>query len=171
MIEPIQIPRLTRAPQRTEVIEFNEPIAGLDTLTPVQGRLQVTHQGSYLEVSARAETIVTLTCHRCLQNYNYRLLIEPAELIWLDGAADSLDPILLDQEISPEDLVETLPPDGDFDVESWLYEQLCLEIPHRQLCDQSCPGIEVPLAETAMPLVDRRWASLEALKNQLSDRN
>jgi uncharacterized protein len=170
-MEPIYIPRLTKLPQCTEVVQFDEPIAGLETLTPVHGQLQVTHQGNFLDVSARAETIVTLTCHRCLQQYNYRLSIAPQELIWLDAAADELDLMLLDREITSEDLVETLPPDGYFDPAIWLYEQLCLEIPQRQLCDQNCSGIEIKSSERPQPVVDRRWASLETLKNQLSDRN
>ncbi|SRR5579883_3644260 len=166
-MEPIYIPQLTRAPQQTEVIVFNEAIPGLETLTPVQGRLQVTHQGNYLEVAAKAETIVTLTCHRCLQQYNHRLSIAPSELIWLDESIDHVDPILLDRDLAPEDLVETLSPKGYFDPASWLYEQLSLELPQRQLCDQACQGIELTESATVRPVLDQRWASLEALKNQL----
>ncbi len=167
-MEPIYIPRLTRAPQQTETITFNEMIPGLETLTPVQGSLKVTHQGNYLEVSAQAEAIITLSCHRCLQQYNYRLKIAPTELIWLDEAPLPTDLDLLDQEISSEDLVETLDPKGYFDPTTWIYEQLCLELPQRQLCDPNCSGIELPETE-AKPEVDRRWASLESLRNQLSN--
>ncbi|UBF24787.1 YceD family protein [Kovacikia minuta CCNUW1] len=170
-MEAIYIPRITRAPQQTEVIDFDEIIPGLETLTPVHGRLQVTHQGNYLEVSAQVETIITLTCHRCLQQYNYRLAIAPAELIWLDDTSNQADPVPLDQDISLDDLVETLPPNGYFDPTTWLYEQLCLEIPQRQLCDQACQGIPLPETSGVQPSGDRRWASLEALKQQLSDRN
>lgn len=170
-MEPIYIPRLTRAPHRTEAIAFNEMIPGLDTLTPVHGQLQVTHQGNYLEVSAQAETIVTLSCHRCLQQYNYRLAIAPTELIWLDASANSDEPILLEQDVESDDLVESLPPDGQFDPAGWLYEQLCLELPPRQLCDQNCQGIELPKSVKPETQGDRRWASLEALRNQFSDRN
>ncbi len=170
-METIYIPRLTTAPQRTEVIDFSEPIPGLETLTPVQGKLQVSHQGNYLDISATAETIITLTCHRCLQQYNYRLQIAPHELIWLKEGTDQSDLLLLDQDIDPDDLVETLPPKGYFDPTTWLYEQLCLEIPQKQLCDQNCSGIELAESTSVQPRVDRRWASLESLKNQLSDRN
>ncbi|MBW4474932.1 MAG: DUF177 domain-containing protein [Stenomitos rutilans HA7619-LM2] len=166
-MDTIHIPQLTKAPQQTEVIDFSEPIPGLETLTPVQGQMKVTHRGSYLDVSAKAETIVTLTCHRCLQQYNYRLSIAPSELIWLDETSDQVDPVLLDRDISAEDLVETLPPKGTFDPTTWLYEQLCLELPQRQLCDQACKGIELTTAESLAPTIDRRWASLETFKDQL----
>ena len=47
----------------------------------------------------------------------------------------------------------------------WLYEQMCLEIPQRQLCDANCPGIQTT-SSNSHQLLDSRWASLEALKNQ-----
>lgn len=167
-MDAIYIPRLTNAPERTQTIEFKTFVKNLKTLTPVQGWLKITHQGNFLEVSAKAETIVTLTCHRCLQQFNHRLTIEPSELIWLDETADQLDELPLDRDLSMEDLVETLPPNGYFEPESWLYEQLSLEIPQRQLCEQDCGGIEVS-EEVLKPGVDQRWASLEALKGRLSN--
>jgi uncharacterized protein len=171
-IEPIHIPRLTRAPGQTEVVQIDEPIPGLETLTPVQGWVRVKHQGNYLEVDAKAETIITLICDRCLQQHNYKLSISPFELIWLDEAADDLAPIVLDREIDSEDLVESLSPTGYFDPGEWLYEQLCLEIPQRKLCDAKCPGIPLPESEQfSKSGGDRRWASLESLKDQLFSQN
>lgn len=164
-MEAIYIPRLTQAPERTETIEFKEFLDNLETLTPVQGSLKITHQGNYLEVSAQAETIVTLTCHRCLQQFNHRLSVSASELIWLTEQEEQLEEIPLDRDLSMDDLVETLQPNGYFKPSTWLYEQLCLEIPQRQLCDQQCAGIE--LNADTKPTVDRRWASLEALKGQL----
>jgi uncharacterized protein len=168
-MDEIYIPQLKKAPNRTEVIQFKEFLTGPETLTPVQGQLAVTHQSNYLEVSVQAETIITLTCHRCLQQYNHRLEIEASELIWLDEAADEPDTGPLEREVAVEDLVETLPPQGYFDPGCWLYEQLCLAIPQRQLCDQQCLGI-VPQGEELAPAatVDRRWAALEALKKNFS---
>jgi uncharacterized protein len=48
-MEAIHIPWLLKLPEQTEVIQVNEFLADLETLTPVRGRLQVTHQGNYLE--------------------------------------------------------------------------------------------------------------------------
>jgi uncharacterized protein len=165
-MKEIHIPRLTQAPERTETIDFKESIKTLETLTPVQGSIKITHQGNYLEVSAQAETIVTLTCHRCLQQFNYRLSISPSEMIWLNDAADPTEELPLDRDLTLDDLMESLPPNGYFDPEGWLYEQLCLEIPQRQLCDQSCAGIEVEHKDST-EVVDHRWAALNALKGQL----
>ncbi|BAZ67420.1 MAG: DUF177 domain-containing protein [Pelatocladus maniniholoensis HA4357-MV3] len=166
-MDAIYIPQLTKAPERTEEIQVKEFLSGLDTLTPVRGRVIVRHQGNYLEVSGKAETIITCTCNRCLQNYNHRLVVDTSEIIWLDEAAEQEVSLPLEREIAVEDLVETLSPHGYFDPGEWLYEQVCLEIPQRQLCDQNCPGIQPSHDQDSTSAVDRRWASLEALKKQL----
>jgi uncharacterized protein len=166
-MEAIYIPGLTKAPEKTEVIQVEQFIPDLETLTPVRGQIRVQHHGNFLEVSASSETIVTLTCHRCLKQYNHRLTLDTSEIIWLDPAADQPDEGPIEREVAVEDLIETLPPQGYFDPSEWLYQQLCLEIPQRQLCDSLCKGIQpAPPAASAQP-IDHRWASLEALKKQL----
>ncbi|GAP94987.1 YceD family protein [Leptolyngbya sp. NIES-2104] len=166
-MEAIHIPRLVQCPEQTKTIEFKTFLKDLKTLTPVQGWIKITHQGNFLEISAKVETIITLTCHRCLQQFNHRLAIEPKEMIWLDETADQLDELPLDKDLSMDDLVETLLPNGYFDPEAWLYEQLSLEIPQRQLCAKDCAGIEVA-DEIKSPGIDSRWAALQALKGHLN---
>ncbi len=170
-MEAIHLPQLLKAPEKTEVIQFKEYLPGLETLTPVQGRLTITHHGNYLQVSTGAETIITLTCHRCLQQYNHRLVLETQELIWIDETANDGDMGPNERETALEDLVETLPPQSDFEPASWLYEQMCLAIPQKQLCQKKCPGIILSTTEISEPLTDRRWASLEALKNGLQSQD
>ena len=165
-MKAIYIPQLAQVHERTQTIEFKENLKGIETLTPVQGSLKVTHQGTYLEVSAQADTIVTLVCHRCLQQFNHRLSVVASELIWLADSDDESGILPFDQDLSVDDLIESLSPDGDFEPTAWLYEQLCLAIPQKQLCDLQCNGIEVADA-MSNPGIDRRWASLESLKGQL----
>lgn len=166
-MDAIYIPQLTKAPERTEKVQVEEFMPGLETLTPVRGRIRVQHHGNYLEVSGQAEAIITCTCNRCLQNYNHRLVVDTKEIIWLDEVANQPDDLPLEREVVMEDLVETLSPQGYFYPNEWLYEQMCLEFPQRQLCDTNCPGIQPSSANNSSVSVDRRWASLEALKNQL----
>lgn len=167
-MDAIYIPQLTKSRERTQVIKFEEFLPELETLTPVRGWISVKHNGNYLEISAKAETIVTLTCHRCLQQYNFRVKITPSELIWLDAAASKQDFGTLEKETPQEDLVETISPQGYFQPREWLYEQMCLAIPYRQLCDANCQGIQ-PQKQMSEPEIigDRRWAALEALKGKL----
>ncbi len=161
----IYIPRLLNAPQKTEEILLKEFIAGLDTLTPVRGLLTLTHGGTYLDVSLTVETILTLTCDRCLQQYNHRLKVNTSELLWLDAKANQLDFLPLDKDLSQTDLAETLNPDGYFEVNTWIYEQLSLALPFRQLCGKNCQIPNNPISLS--PLQDSRWSALAAFKDQL----
>jgi uncharacterized protein len=165
-MEPIYIPHLLKAPKQTQVIEIQDFIPELETLTPVKGQMRVTHHGNYLEVAAKAEAIATLTCHRCLQQYNHRLVVKTSELIWLDPAANEPYTGAIEREIALEELTEMLPPDGCFDPGEWLYQQMCLAIPLRQLCDSQCQGIELNQSQDLETTIDRRWASLEAIKKK-----
>jgi uncharacterized protein len=166
-MDAIYIPQITKAPERTEEIQVNDFLPGLETLTPVRGFIRVHHQGTYLEVLAQAEAIITCTCNRCLQQYNQRLVVDTKEIIWLDETAFQPQDLPLEREVAVEDLVESLPPDGYFYPTEWLYEQMCLATPHRQLCDLKCPGILGSNADSSNMAVDHRWASLENLKKQL----
>ncbi len=164
MTEAIYIPQLVRAPEQTERLSVKNYLPDLETLTPVQGTVRVTHRGNYLEVEGKAEAIVTLTCDRCLQQYNHRIVVDASELIWLQAPEDDPDADLLEREVAFEDLVETLDPEGYFQPLDWLYEQFCLAIPPRQLCDLTCQGIQINPEPELPKAVDQRWASLQSLR-------
>ncbi len=167
-MELISIPSLLKKTDRTESIQFEEFISDLETLTPVRGYLQVTHHGNYLEVKGKSETIITLTCDRCLKQYNYKLAIAPKELIWLNEVTTEKELFHIEAENSVEHLVETLPPNGDFNPREWIYEQICLAVPPRKLCDKNCQGIKLSDMNTSSSISDSRWSALEALKRQLN---
>lgn len=166
-MEPIYIPHLLRSPKRTAKIIVDDNIAELDTLVPVKGIVAVRHGGNFLEVSSQAETITTLICDRCLQHYNHRLGIDTSELIWLESELQDIRDLPTEREVSLEDLSETLPYDGHFNPETWLFEQLSLAMPLRKVCSESCPGATTAVIKDE-PHVDSRWSSLAALKEQLN---
>ena len=168
-MDAIFIPQLTKAPERTEEIQVEEFLPGLETLTPVRGIIQVKHQGTYLEVSSQAEAIITCTCNRCLQQYNHRVVLNTQEVIWLDANVNQTEDLPLEREVAVEDLLETLAPDGYFYPSEWLYEQMCLALPQRQLCSLNCPGILNTVQDIPEEPIDSRWSSLAALKKQISD--
>ena len=170
-MEAIYIPNLLKAPGKTTEVIINDLIAGLDTLTPVRGKLIVRHGGNFLEVSVEAETIVTLICDRCTQNYNHRLKIATSELIWLEATASDLANLPLEREVLLEDLSENLDPTGYFEPQTWIYEQLSLAMPMRQVCGSSCPGATQVTSVPETPQIDNRWASLASLKEQLKNHN
>jgi uncharacterized protein len=164
-MEKVYIPHLSRHEHHTLKIPVDGMMLDLETLTPVRGQITVQHQGTFLNVSAQADTIITLACHRCLQQYNHRLQVDTSEVIWLDEAADETYDGPIELRVDFNDLVESLTPDGHFDAETWLYEQLCLALPHRQLCNTDCLGLlqkeATPVVEA--PIIDGRWGSLKSL--------
>lgn len=170
MAHTIYIPRLTKLADSRETVEFKEIFPDLQTLTPVSAKVQVTHKGNYLEVVGQADGIITLSCDRCLTQFNHRLSIDTTEFIWFDESEgpESIEDLPLDEDLALEAMVETISKDGEFDVSNWVYEQLSLEIPYKQLCDANCGGITIQ-PENEQPVGDRRWAGLEALKSQLPE--
>jgi uncharacterized protein len=138
-MDAIHIPHLLKKPQKTDRQEFRELFPQLETLTPVQGKIEVSHHETYLDVQGQADTIVTLTCDRCLQQYNHRLSFDTQELIWLENPPHP-ETLPDEREVASENLVESLPPQGYFEPDTWVYEQLCLAMPYRCLCDANCPA-------------------------------
>ncbi len=167
-MDAIYIPQLAQASKPIEDIVVKEFLPGLNTLTPVRGNIRVEHRGNFLQLTAQAEAIMTLSCNRCLQQYNHRVRLNASEIIWLDEEAVE-EEFLAEREVALDELVESVSPHGYFHPSAWLYEQMCLEIPQRQLCEEKCPGIEQNQQEieTEDKPIDSRWASLQSLKKQL----
>ena len=163
----IYIPHLLNAVDHTRSLFFETTFENLATLTPVRAQVNVRHGTTFLDVLGSAQTIVTLTCDRCLQQYNHRVAIEAKEIIWLEDTLDAQE-VPLEQEVNAEDLVERLSPYGYFDPEIWIYEQVCLALPQRQICDATCQGLKVEEPMMTEPKVDERWSALETLKRQLA---
>ena len=167
------IPHLLKAPKKTLHWDFKQFFKDLETLTPVRGELWVTHRGNFLEVRAQADTIITLACDRCLNQYNHRLELDNSEIILLDLKADLPNIPGEEKEIDLEDMEETLSLQGHFEPEGWIYEQLCLALPVQQSCGAGCTGADLPteieLANSvdSAPKVDERWSALADLKKQL----
>ena len=171
LLSPLPLAEL-RLQEQGRRWQVAQRIAGLDSLTAVQGSIQAIHHGTALEVTAEAETIVTLCCDRCLQHFNHALRAEVHELVELRGqpqplagAAVDLDGLSLRlvREGMPEgaDLDDRLDPAGSFDPERWLFEQLSLRLPLVNRCGKDCPGPARWSSEP--PGGDPRWAALARL--------
>ncbi|WP_216634518.1 YceD family protein [Gloeomargarita lithophora] len=157
MLQPIAIASLLRLPERKLCLTVQDTLPDLPLLTPVRGEIEIQHQGTCLQVIAQVYAIVTLTCRRCLCQYNERLPVGVSEVIWLDATKSDPQAWPSEQEVPLGDLMEYLPPDGWLDVGQWLYEQISLALPSHSLCRPDCQLDWQP--EEATP-VDPRWASL-----------
>ncbi|WP_254966535.1 DUF177 domain-containing protein [Cyanobium sp. CH-040] len=151
---------------RTWQLEHRLP--ELASLTPVRGWLRAVHRGSVLEVEGEADTIVTLSCDRCLQQYNHPLRFRTRELLWLrqaDGEPEvEPEPEAHDLplDLEPDAGDETIDPRGSFDPAHWTFEQLSLQLPLVNRCGADCPG---PAAWGSSEAgTDPRWAGLAALR-------
>jgi uncharacterized protein len=162
----IPIPQILNAPHKTIALDVAEHLPSLETLTPVKGEMSVTHQGTYLEVKGTASAIMTLECDRCLQSYNTRIQVDTSEMVWLEEPASES---ALEKEVDLEDLIESLSPQGEFNPEEWLYEQMCLAIPQKKICRPDCKGIEITSNPPQKEEIDHRWAALSSLKQQLPE--
>ena len=87
-MEPLFIPQLANRQDRTLEVIIDKMIPEFETLTPVRGKVIVKHGGTFLDVSAQTETIITLRCDRCLQQYNHRLVLDTTEIIWLEAESE-----------------------------------------------------------------------------------
>lgn len=158
-LAPIAIAELRALPDGKQW-QVDQPIGEFESLTPVRGHLHVIHQGTALEVSGVAEAIVTLSCARCLQDYNHALRAEVKELV--EFRSPSPTAATLDAPLG-EDLDDRLDPWGSFDPERWLFEQLSLQLPLVNRCGEDCPG---PACWGSAPTtVDPRWTALAVLRH------
>lgn len=159
----IFIPQLLKMPEQSYKFQLNDYISDLKTLTPIKGSFQVSHRHNFLELKLKADTIVTLTCDRCLQTFNHRLTVDTTEIILLQYPPDEAS-LPLEREIVSEDLCETLPPNGELAVEQWIYEQLSLAMPLRNLCGNDCQPPHREEHSHNMK-IDERWSALANLKS------
>ena len=166
-MENIFIPQLLKMPEQTHQFQLNDYIRDLDSLTPVKGIFRLTHHHNFLEVSLKADTILTLTCDRCLQTFNHRLKVDTTEIILLQYPENE-NYLPLEREVMREDLSETLPPNGELIVEEWIYQQLSLAMPLRNLCGNNCqpPSIQKHSSNSKS---DNRWSALADLKSILPE--
>ncbi len=161
MLTPIRLEDLQKAPRRTQVLTFKQFFPEFDSLIPVEGQVRVSHHGHFLEAEAEANTIVTLTCYRCLQQFNHRLQLHFEEVLMIEVSEVDLPE---EMEIEPEDLTERIAPWDAFDVQDWIYQHLHLGVPPRLACQEDCPGMGITATEE--PLPDPRWAALRSLQQQ-----
>ncbi|MGF1576822.1 MAG: DUF177 domain-containing protein [Cyanophyceae cyanobacterium] len=160
MLRPIRMDDLRRAPNQTIEVDFRQFIDQFDSLAPVEGRVQLTHGGTFLSVTGEVSTIITLACHRCLQQFNHRLYLEFDEILVIEEPVQ--DPLPVEMEIDSEDLAERIAPHGTLDVGDWVYQNLHLNLPIQMACRSDCAGVVVD-PHLHPPQGDPRWAALKSL--------
>jgi len=154
----------------------DQHLSELQSLTPVRGSLSAVHRGNVLELDGEASTIVTLCCDRCLQQFNHPLRFSSRELLWLGeqarhngieaeallGAGGSTGDAGSMLDLEADELCESIDPNGSFEPEHWLFEQLSLQLPLVNRCGAECPGPD--LSTGSGGAIDPRWGALRNLQ-------
>ena len=170
-LEPVPLRELQAlGTSRTWVVDGQ--IKAMPSLTPVRGTLRAEHRGNVLEVEGSLQTIVCLTCDRCLGRFNQQLNANSKELIWLGD--EPTEELLADAGLdpdTPDGLVDCLDPRGDFEPERWVFEQLSLQMSVVNRCGDLCPGMPKSASTTTetsnVSAVDPRWDALRELQSSL----
>ena len=158
----IYLPHLASRKPPVLTVDIEENLPGLSSLTPVRGQVTVSHRGSFLEIKGHAQTITSLTCHRCLGQYNHRLEADIDEIVWLKAVDKAVEDEL-------EDLDEYLLEEGTLEVHDLVYQHLSLNLPFQNICAPNCAGIllsRTDALEASDPSdrLDQRWQALKKLK-------
>ena len=143
-----------------------QQLSELDSIGPVKGWLKALHRGDDLWLEAEASATVELICDRCLKSYPQPLEARVSESIALQSGGPDAE---LEELDGAEAALETLDPNGRFDPEHWLFEQLNLQLPLKRLCCADCPGLlpeQEPDPTPSTDVVDPRWAQLLQLKGE-----
>ncbi len=119
------------------LIGFKETLTGLDAVKPVIGdvRLTLGHWG--VSISGRVQTLLKLTCDRCLRAYFLSLNVDIDEKLVHDFDKGSHR---RDRELLKKDFVEVIPADGVLDISDIVYQAVTLAAPTYCLCGSDCPG-------------------------------
>ena len=171
-LEPVPLQAL-RALGTAKVWEVEGELDELRSLTPVRGHVSAEHRGNVLAVEGSLNTIVTLCCDRCLNQFNQKLSCTPSELIWLGDEQPTTDELELSGEVAEmEGLVDVLDPRGQFDPQQWAFEQLNLLLPVVNHCGDHCPGPpglqqQPVIPDTKTMVLDPRWQALQQLRQQI----
>ena len=141
----------------------------LPSLTPVRGTIQAEHRGNVLAVHGSLQTIVTLICDRCLNQFNQQLISTTEELIWLGEERIEHEQLQAsDGSEQMTGLLERLDPQGPFDPQQWAFEHLNLQLPAVNRCGVECPGPPgLPTSDSEEALNSRpdpRWDVLRQLQ-------
>lgn len=136
----------------------------------IEWRLEIRRIAGGVEVNGRITGEVTLSCYRCLEEFEFPLSLDVREhALWLSEH---------EMDEDDEQATEYMVTDGVLDLEPVIRDAVCLAFPARRVCDEGCRGIcelcgaslntDPCGCDTAR--VDARLKPLEELKKRLEQR-
>lgn len=109
-------------------------------LAPLKTSLRAIHVRDMVEVEGRVETVIGLSCSRCLESYEASLVAPFAlsytrELPEIGSESDE------EVEISAEEMGLILFEGEEIDLREAIQEQILMALPLRPLCRDDCKGL------------------------------
>ncbi len=138
--------------------------------------LLINANSAGVRISGNIQTLLKLTCHRCLQPYflNINLQVDESFTEYVEESLSERAP--RDRELLHDDFVEQLPADDILDISDLVYQAVTLATPVSCLCGDDCPGPAFPDGEAKSGSlaadkdtksqehrIDPRWKNLKTL--------
>ncbi len=169
----ISIDELRNLPHQRLSVNFKETIEDIGAVKPVLGELSISASSTGVKVTGSVQTLLKLTCHRCLRPYFLNINV-PLEEFMVESAGHEDYP--RERELLSKDFVEELPEDGILDITDLVYQAVTLATPVTCLCGDDCPGPAFPDGEgkssslasdkdssSHKKPIDPRWKNLKTL--------
>lgn len=173
----IALDELRSLPQSRLELKFHENLEGTQAVKPVVGDLTVSASSTGMRLAGRLQTLMRLSCDRCLRTYFQSIVFDLDERFVIGALVtpDKAQP--RDRELTrAEDFAETLPPDNVLDITDVVYQAVTLATPSRCSCGDQCPGPPMPSntgkkaslgkakdARRQDSSIDPRWQNLKSL--------
>jgi uncharacterized protein len=106
-------------------------------VSPVHLRLALDKDRDKVRVHGLLQTVIELTCSRCLEGYPIPVDTK-FDLLYL---AATNEPTEQEQEVEQDDLGTSYYRDGAIDLSDLVREQLYLALPMKPLCQEACRGL------------------------------
>ncbi len=123
-------------PILTEMVEAGE----VRFVSPVKTELRLYRVDRMIEVEGRVETVVELTCSRCLADFEVPLAARFA-LTYTDRLPDIESEDGEEVEVGADEMGLILFEGEEIDLREGIQEQVVMAVPYRPLCRKDCKGL------------------------------
>ena len=173
----ISLDELKSLPQPRLEISFNEKLEeSTQAVKPVVGELTVTAGATGMRLTGRVQTLLKLSCDRCLRPYFQSITVDLNERFVLSTMAEQWDKNPQKELTRAEDFAETLLEGDVLDITDVVYQAVTLAVPSVCNCGSECPGPAMPAKTSkkaslgkakdgrkAEAPIDPRWKNLKTL--------
>ncbi len=105
----------------------------------VQGDITAAHEYDHIRVSGRVSVPLSLSCSRCLVDYDSFVDVNFTVFFRKDTENQAVDGD--DIELGEQDLLSSIYQGDEIDLTHEIEEQVAMEIPLKPLCSENCKGL------------------------------